>query len=418
MREITLRNRNWLLVFALFAMQFVVNSQIIAQDESATSLRALAMEAYEQGNFEEAVAAFSKVVELEPDNGRDWHLLGYCQHSKGDLDDAIKSHLKATEFASFKAISLYNLGCAYSLKKDADKSFDYLNQALKAGFDQTQMLDSDSDLDNIRKDPRFKKLVAFANGEDEPEVKKGKFDAAGLIGQWKMIAGQRGGEDVPSERMPPEIEISKTAFTLPSPDGSEPFVMGFKIDASKDPLEIDFDIESGPVPSGQALGIFKVKGDKMTLCYDGMTGKRPEKFETTEEDGYFMFVMRKVAKAAPLTLEGKWSFESGVRAGEDVDKARLATTIEVDKDTITLPAGPDQTFVMSYKIDAKASPMTIDMKIESGPAPEGSPAIGIVEIKDDSFTICYDSTGATRPEKFETDAENGFFMFKLKRAKE
>ena len=59
--------------------------------------------------------------------------------------------------------------------------------------------------------------------------------------------------------------------------------------------------------------------------------------------------------------------------------------------------------------------MKIDMKIDSGPAPEGAKAVGIIKIGDGEFTICYDSAGGERPEKFESTEENGCFMFKIEK---
>ena len=47
------------------------------------------------------------------------------------------------KFDQFKPISLYNLGCAYSLKNDADKSFDSLRKAIDAGFQQIDLFETD-----------------------------------------------------------------------------------------------------------------------------------------------------------------------------------------------------------------------------------------------------------------------------------
>ena len=62
------------------------------------------------------------------------------------------------------------------------------------------------------------------------------------------------------------------------------------------------------------------------------------------------------AKLDAGKLVGDWTYVSGVRAGEKVDKERLAGKVTVTKDTFTLPAGPQDKFVMAYKVDAKAAP--------------------------------------------------------------
>src|SRR5262249_5438449 len=60
----------------------------------------------------------------------------------------------------------------------------------------------------------------------------------------------------------------------------------------------------------------------------------------------------------PGKLVGDWTYVSGVRGGEKVDKERLAGKVTVTKDTFTLPAGPQDKFVIAYKVDAKAKPAT------------------------------------------------------------
>lgn len=72
---------------------------------------------------------------------------------------------------------------------------------------------------------------------------------------------------------------------------------------------------------------------------------------------------------------------------------------------------------MGFEIDSSADPATIDMKILSGPAPEGSPAFGIIRKQDEQVVLCYNAMGEDRPEKFESTAENGFFLFTMKPAK-
>ena len=127
-----------------------------------------------QGNFANAAKLFKKVTEKDDSVGLAWQRLGYSLHAAGDLDGAIEIHKKAAEFDRFKPVSLYNLGCAYSLKEQPDKAFDYLMKAADAGFTQVSHVEGDSDLDNIRDDPRFKKFIAKMKGDDEPKEKKTK----------------------------------------------------------------------------------------------------------------------------------------------------------------------------------------------------------------------------------------------------
>lgn len=51
--------------------------------------------------------------------------------------------------------ALYNLACAYALKGNADKAFEQLTKAANAGYDDSEGLNEDSDLDVLKKDPRW-----------------------------------------------------------------------------------------------------------------------------------------------------------------------------------------------------------------------------------------------------------------------
>ena len=403
-----------------------------SQQESIASLQQKAGQLRQQEQWAEAVVVYRELVKRDPKSGIDWHLLGYCLHGTGEIDKAIAAHRIAAGFDQVKAISQYNLGCAYSLKNDTEQSLDFLRQAIDNGFAEIELLETDSDLENTRKDERFIELLAYANGEspdkamkaqeeskpkteDKPKVEKNP-----LVGDWKMLSGKKRGEDVLSDRMPSEISVTEEVFTLPSPEGGDPFVMSYVVDDSTKPASIDFNIESGPIPQGEALGIFKLVDDKLTLIYDPTAQNRPESFESTEENGYLMFEMKKQPKnvAVSRKLIGKWMFKSGTRAGSDVAKDRLQINIDVTDKTFTIPVGPDDKFVISYEIDVTTTPMKIDMKIDSGPAPEGSKAVGIIQVGDGEFMICYNSEGGERPDKFESTEENGCFIFKLKKLEE
>jgi hypothetical protein len=54
---------------------------------------------------------------------------------------------------------MYNIGCANALKGQKNEALGWLEKALAAGFTQEGLLSTDSDLDPLRGEPRFKKLL-------------------------------------------------------------------------------------------------------------------------------------------------------------------------------------------------------------------------------------------------------------------
>ena len=259
-------------------------------------------------DYAKAAGILAEAVKVDPKSALAWQLHGYALHADGKLDAAIKSHKKAAEFDSTRGVALYNLGCAYSLKKELKTAMDYLDKAIDAGFLQTQYFETDTDLDNLRKEKRFKEIVAIVkNGGRKAADKKAdkdkaettdkkdskKFKAKAIVGNWKVVAGQRSGEKIPAERLPPSIKITKKEITIPTGD-AEPFVFSYKIDSSKSPATIDLKIEGGPVPEGQAVGILKFEKKKLVLCYESTGQKRPKEFKTKADDGCFMFEMERI----------------------------------------------------------------------------------------------------------------------------
>ena len=226
-----------------------------------------------------AADAFRKATKADAKNGMAWHLLGYALHSDGKLDEAIKMHTKAATFETVKGISLYNLGCAYSLKKDTKKSIKYLHESLDAGFDQFDNFASDADLVNVRKAKGYQSIAArLKNGGKRP-----KFNTKKIVGTWKVIKGMRAGEAVDEQRLP-EIVITKNTITIPA--GPEKFVMEYKINTDKRPAQIDMSVAEGPAPEdSKALGLIRRSKNNLVLIYDPMGATRPQKFQSTEENG-------------------------------------------------------------------------------------------------------------------------------------
>ncbi len=259
-------------------------------------------------------------------------------------------------------------------------------------------------------------LGAVAQDSKVEKAQDDKFDGKKLIGTWVYVSGARAGVAASDDNLASNVVINDKEFQLGGlPDGSE-FVMAYKLKTDTSPVRIDIEITEGPVPEGKASGILRFDGEQLELCYDPSGNQYPGSFESTADNGYHIFrLKRKGAAGDAEKLVGSWKYTSGTRAGEKIDPVRLEGEFTATLDKFEIPAGPDDKFVMRYKIDSAKKPAAIDIEIESGPAPEGK-ALGIVKFDGDTWTLCYDPTGAKRPEKFESTAENGYFLFEMKRA--
>jgi uncharacterized protein (TIGR03067 family) len=117
---------------------------------------------------------------------------------------------------------------------------------------------------------------------------------------------------------------------------------------------------------------------------------------------------------AASKLEGKYTLVGGKKNGGAIDEDAKKAEYTVTAEKITIK-GKDMTFVMGYKLDAKASPNTVDMEILEGPeGTKGSKAYGIVELKDGMLKLAYAMEKDKRPKNFE--GKDGM-MFEFKKAK-
>ncbi len=96
-------------------------------------------------------------------NGGTWYELGFALHSNEKYDEAIEAFEKSAELGYRKGDSLYNIACGYSRMGDADNATAWLKKAWDAGYTDRDHMTSDSDLDNIRDDARYKALMDSDN---------------------------------------------------------------------------------------------------------------------------------------------------------------------------------------------------------------------------------------------------------------
>jgi len=149
-----------------------------------------------QGKTEEAVAAYRKALELDPKNTIVRNNLANLYSKQGLYEDAAREYEDLVQrdpgnataktnldaMVKNKAVLLekkeqtssavqgadskpkdpqaaYNAARVYARLGDADQALTWLNKALDLGYDQFDYLSLDPSLVNLKKDPRFLKLL-------------------------------------------------------------------------------------------------------------------------------------------------------------------------------------------------------------------------------------------------------------------
>lgn len=100
-----------------------------------------------------------EVARVYPTEGRPWFNLGYAELQKRNATASIDAFQRAMKLGYLPPVTAYNIACAYSVAGRADEAFLWLEKARAAGFDLGHRLEKDSDLDGLRDDPRYERLL-------------------------------------------------------------------------------------------------------------------------------------------------------------------------------------------------------------------------------------------------------------------
>jgi serine/threonine protein kinase/Flp pilus assembly protein TadD len=117
------------------------------------------------GKPEEAIYVLDRAVKLYPESAQNVAGRGVLLARAGRRDEAVRDAEEAI-LRDSRPPNLYQVGCIYALTAksqagDKLKAFELLWAALRTGFG-LDIVDTDSDLDPVRAEPQFRRLVANA----------------------------------------------------------------------------------------------------------------------------------------------------------------------------------------------------------------------------------------------------------------
>lgn len=108
----------------------------------------------------EGIKRVRAVLELNPDDNRALNMGAFALFRLGDKEEAIEWMLTSMRNAPMDSIIQYNGACFFSMAGEVDRAFDCLENCLiKVGNINREWLMHDSDMDNLRNDPRFEQII-------------------------------------------------------------------------------------------------------------------------------------------------------------------------------------------------------------------------------------------------------------------
>jgi uncharacterized protein (TIGR03067 family) len=130
-------------------------------------------------------------------------------------------------------------------------------------------------------------VLANAQGEDT------KKDVEGLNGTWKLVSEIDRGQNMPVD--PNEVFIfnGDNLVNKVGQKVTDEFTLK-KVNAAKNPWEIDMIPLREPNKGMSCPAIMKVDGNQLTICVNFSPGaKRPTTFESTQANGNIILTMKK-----------------------------------------------------------------------------------------------------------------------------
>ncbi len=116
---------------------------------------------YSTERWAPAVDFYRGFVEEHPNLGAGWFNYAYALHYSERFDESVGAFRRAGELGFRSATAAYNVACGLSMQNRVDDALVALEEAIELGF-HSGGLEDDSDLDNLRADPRFRRLLVSA----------------------------------------------------------------------------------------------------------------------------------------------------------------------------------------------------------------------------------------------------------------
>jgi uncharacterized protein (TIGR03067 family) len=250
-------------------------------------------------------------------------------------------------------------------------------------------------------------------------------DLAKLQGTWTVTSLEKNGTKVPlPDGAAPRIVIDGSHFT--SSGMGEDYQGIVELHRVRNLPALDLVFTDGPEKRNRNLGIYKLTGDRWTICLATRGTVRPRTFATEPGSGIALETLQRgtvataanakprssvvpaLESSAPATiLEGEWAMVSAVFDGKPMAANMAAWAKRITRGDLTMVvAGPQTMLKATFTIDESKRPSAIDYVNVEGPH-KGNAQAGIFALDGDALQICMAPPGKPRPASFASKAGDG-----------
>jgi tetratricopeptide (TPR) repeat protein len=111
----------------------------------------------DQVDFE--IDFYERILESDPCYGEVLRILGHHLTGKGHYNRGLKVDQQLVRIFPRDPVARYNLACSYALLHHNGPALEALRKAIELGYSDLEHLEQDSDLDGLRKDPAYRRLL-------------------------------------------------------------------------------------------------------------------------------------------------------------------------------------------------------------------------------------------------------------------
>jgi uncharacterized protein (TIGR03067 family) len=137
-------------------------------------------------------------------------------------------------------------------------------------------------------------VAALLASGGQCDEKAAQADLARLQGEWAMVSGEIQGEAMPEGWRTTARRVAKENETTVTVGGQLFMKARFKLDPTKTPKTIDYEMTGGPTEGKKQLGIYEFDGEQVRFCFGSPDKDRPTEFKTAAGDGRTLSVWKPV----------------------------------------------------------------------------------------------------------------------------
>jgi len=209
-----------------------------------------------------------------------------------------------------------------------------------------------------------------------------------------------------------------------------------KVNPTRKPKTLDLVFTEGHAAGTKHPGIYRLVGDRWTLCLATAGPRRPPTFASTAGSGFALETLERdvatpeaIAPVAgldpfgleplgpPTEWEGEWALVSAVSNGGTMSADMVRWAKRVTRgDITTVTAGAQVMLTARFTLDASTNPGAVDYVNLVG-AHARKPQAGIFERRGDLLRVCMSPPRKPRPSEFSSTSGDGrtFTIWRLER---